>query len=169
MLNEYFELVVEVVFRFEGTVDKFMGDEIMVIWGAPISHNDDPIRAVRAALDIHRELAKFNATRLAERKSEIKIGIGINTGSLVAGYIGSTRAMSYSVIGDTVNTASRLCAAAKAGQILISENTLGLSDDIFHLEELGVIHAKGKFNPIQIFNVRGEKSAALPPLCPPQN
>jgi adenylate cyclase len=169
MLNEYFELVVEVVFRFEGTVDKFMGDEIMVIWGAPVSHNDDPIRAVRAALDIHTELAKFNATRLAEGKSEIKIGIGINTGSLVAGYIGSTRAMSYSVIGDTVNTASRLCAAAKAGQILISENSLGLSGDIFQLEELGAIQAKGKFNPIRIFNVRGEKSAALPLLRPPQN
>jgi adenylate cyclase len=160
---------VEGVFRFEGTVDKFMGDEIMVIWGAPISHPDDPIRAVRAALDIHKELAEFNAARLAEHKPSIKIGIGINTGSLVAGYIGSTRAMSYSVIGDTVNTASRLCAAAQAGQILISENTVERIGDIFHLEELDMIHAKGKFNPLRVFNVRGEKTAASAHVCLPQN
>jgi adenylate cyclase len=169
MLNEYFELVVEVVFRFEGTVDKFMGDEIMVLWGAPISHADDPIRAVRAALEIHTELSSFNANRLAENKPEIKIGIGINTGSLVAGYIGSTRAMSYSVIGDTVNTASRLCAAAQAGQILVSENTWQFTDDTFNLEELEQIHAKGKFNPIRVFNVTGDKTAPSAPEPPPQN
>jgi adenylate cyclase len=161
MLNEYFELVVEVVFRYEGTVDKFMGDEIMVIWGAPISHSDDPARAVLAAIDIQNELEKFNCTRLAEKKSDIKIGIGINTGSLVAGYIGSTRAMSYSVIGDTVNTASRLCAAAKAGQVLISEPTLKRIGDLFLVEELSAVNAKGKFNPIRVFNVNGKKDAGL--------
>ncbi|MGD2270200.1 MAG: adenylate/guanylate cyclase domain-containing protein [Desulfobacterales bacterium] len=157
MLNEYFEMVVESVFRYEGTVDKFMGDEIMLIWGAPLTHEDDPIRAVRAALEIKTELVKFNHQRMSENKEEISIGIGINTGSLVAGYIGSTQAMSYSVIGDSVNTAARLCAAAKKGQILISENTLNQLGDGFEIAEIEPLQAKGKFNPIRVYNVIGLK------------
>jgi adenylate cyclase len=157
MLNEYFEMVVESVFRYEGTVDKFMGDEIMVIWGAPLTHDDDPIRAARAALEIKAELVKFNHQRMSENKEEISIGIGINTGSLVAGYIGSTQAMSYSVIGDSVNTAARLCAAAKKGQILISENTLNQLGDGFEVAEIEPLQAKGKFNPIRVYNVIGTK------------
>lgn len=159
MLNEYFEMVVESVFRYEGTVDKFMGDEIMVIWGAPLTHDDDPIRAVRAALEIRAELVEFNNKRISENKEEISIGIGINTGSLVAGYIGSTQAMSYSVIGDSVNTAARLCAAAKKGQILISENTLNQLGDGFEVAEIEPLQAKGKFNPIRVYNVMGAKEA----------
>ena len=154
MLNEYFEMV---VFRYEGTVDKFIGDEIMVIWGAPVSHEDDPVRSVRAALAIHEELKTFNQKRILEGKQAIPIGIGINTGTLVAGYIGSSQTMSYSVIGDTVNTASRLCGAAKAGQIIISENTFGLVQDVFDVEKIEAIHAKGKFNPLKVYNVTGEK------------
>ncbi|MGA8240971.1 MAG: adenylate/guanylate cyclase domain-containing protein [Desulfobacterales bacterium] len=161
MLNEYFEIVVAVVFRYEGTVDKFMGDEIMVIWGAPIAHGDDPARAVRAALAIQAELEKFNRNRQAENKPAIKIGVGINTGALVAGYIGSSQTMSYSVIGDTVNTASRLCAAAKAGQIIISENSRNCVEDHFELVEIEAVRAKGKFNPIRAFTVVRELSPRL--------
>ena len=161
MLNEYYEVIVEVVFRHEGTVDKFIGDEMMVIWGAPVAHEDDPVRAVRSALEIHSELAEFNKKRLAVGKQEIKIGIGINTGNLVAGYIGSTRTMSYSVIGDTVNTASRLCAAAKAGQVVISENTFKKINDSFAVDEIDAIRAKGKNEPIRVFNVLKEKNPVL--------
>jgi adenylate cyclase len=89
MLYEYFEMAVEIVFRHEGTVDKFVGDEIMVLWGAPVNHEDDPARAVRAALEIQSALVEFNQTREAEGQLPIHIGIGINTGDLVAGYIGS--------------------------------------------------------------------------------
>lgn len=161
MLNEYFEVIVEVVFRHEGTVDKFIGDEMMVIWGAPVSHDDDPVRAVRSALEIHAELAEFNKERLAAGKQEINIGIGINTGSLVAGYIGSTRTMSYSVIGDTVNTASRLCSAAKAGQIVISENTFEKINNSFAVDEIEAIQAKGKNKPIRVYNVLKEKNPVM--------
>lgn len=153
MLNEYFEMVVAVVFRYEGTVDKFMGDEIMVIWGAPVAHSDDPARAVRAALAIEAELQKFNRNRQAENKAVIKIGIGINSGALVAGYIGSSQTMSYSVIGDTVNTAARLCAAAKEGQIIISGNSRDCLNNHFELVEIEAVRAKGKFNPIRAFTV----------------
>jgi adenylate cyclase len=159
ILNEYYEMVVEIVFRHEGTVDKFIGDAIMVIWGAPVLHADDPIRAVGAALEINAALVEFNNKQAAEGKQEIRIGVGINTGNLVAGYIGSTLTMSYSVIGDTVNTASRLCGAAKEGQILISENTLKHLNDQFEVSEIDPVHAKGKFNPIRIFNIRGWKDS----------
>ena len=157
MLNEYFEIVVATVFRHEGTVDKFMGDEIMVIWGAPVDHSDDPIRAVRAALEIKTELKRFNHNRAAENKPVVKIGIGINTGTLVAGYIGSSQTMSYSVIGDTVNTASRLCAAAKEGQILIAENTHNSLGGLFETVEIEPVRAKGKYEPIRVFNVVSER------------
>jgi class 3 adenylate cyclase len=155
MLNEYYEIIVAVVFRHEGTVDKFMGDEIMVIWGAPVAHPDDPVRAVRAALEIQHELSEFNRRRRSQGFEEITIGVGINTGTLVAGYIGSSQTMSYSVIGDTVNTASRLCSAAQPGQIIISENTHRHIADGFEAVELEPIRAKGKFNPIRVYNVLG--------------
>lgn len=128
MLNEFFELMVDAAFRYEGTVDKFVGDQIMVV-GAPVIHRDDPVRAVRAALEMQKAVAAYSAARRNKGQPEIRIGVGINTGELVAGYIGSTQTMSYSVIGDEVNTASRLCAAAGPGEILLSENTfLGLQE-----------------------------------------
>ena len=154
MLNEYYEKIVDIVFAHEGTVDKFIGDEIMVIWGAPVSHDDDAARAIRAAVDIRQELIDFNRQRLAQGKREIKIGIGINTGKVVAGYIGSSQTMSYSVVGDTVNTASRLCSAARADQIIISEFTNAETKGLFPTEELDPLKAKGKFNPLKVYNVQ---------------
>jgi adenylate cyclase len=157
MLNEYYEVLVEVVFRHEGTVDKFIGDEMMVIWGAPVVHDDDPQRAVMAALEMKTALVEFNRKGLVSGRPEIKFGIGINTGNLMAGYIGSSHTMSYSVIGDTVNTASRLCSAAQPDQILISENTWRQIKHRFDANPLGEIHAKGKFKPVNAFAVTGER------------
>ncbi len=153
MLNEYFEAVVEIVFRYEGTVDKYIGDAIMVNWGAPVAHDDDPLRAVRAALDIRSMLAEFNQRREKQGKQPIHVGIGINTGTLVAGYIGSTQTMSYSVIGDTVNTAARLCSIARPGQIIISDSTYRHIQDCFAVDRIAPILLKGKQVPIQTFNV----------------
>lgn len=157
LLNEYYEVLVEVVFGHEGTVDKFIGDEMMVIWGAPVVHDDDPHRAVMAALDMKMALSEFNRKSLDTGRPEIKFGIGINTGDLMAGYIGSSHTMSYSVIGDTVNTASRLCAAAQPDQILISENTWNRVKGRFDATPLGKVLAKGKVNPVNAFAVIGEK------------
>jgi adenylate cyclase len=157
MLNEYFEVMVEIAFKHEGTVDKFVGDEIMVLWGAPVIHADDPARAVRAALDMQAALVEFNRTRESEGLPPIQIGIGINTGELVAGYIGSTRTMSYSVIGDSVNTAARLCSAAKAGQVILAETTYEHVRDDFELVALEPIKAKGKSKPLPIYNATGAK------------
>jgi adenylate cyclase len=156
MLNEHFELLVEAAFCYEGTVDKFVGDQIMVVWGAPIAHPDDPARAVRAALDMHKALEDYNATLNMKGRPEIKIGIGINTGELVAGYIGSTQTMSYSVIGDEVNTASRLCSVAEAGHTLVSENTFLCIHDSFNVVELPPVKVKGKSKPVRVYRVIGE-------------
>ncbi|PIE67667.1 MAG: hypothetical protein CSA23_02515 [Deltaproteobacteria bacterium] len=153
MLNEYYEALVEVVFRHEGTVDKFIGDAMMVIWGAPVTHADDPHRAVQAALEIKEALADFNRAGLKIGRPRIAVGIGINTGNLMAGYIGSSRTMSYSVIGDTVNIASRLCSAARPDQILVSENTWNQVKDQFEAVSLGQIQAKGKFQPVNAYAV----------------
>lgn len=160
MLNDYYETLVDVIFKHEGTIDKFIGDGIMVIWGAPVTHPNDPTRAVNAALDIHKALEDFNFTRISQGHAPIEVGIGINTGEVVAGYIGSNRTMSYSVIGDTVNTASRLCSGARPGEILISEYTQHIVQNHFVLKEKAPVQAKGKKHAIKAYCVTGRKGSS---------
>lgn len=157
MLNEYFERMVELIFKHEGTLDKFVGDEIMALYGAPVAHPDDPRRAVQTALEMLVSLAEFNEERKAQGKVPVQIGIGINTGHVVAGYLGSSKALEYTVIGDVVNTGARLCSAASAGQILISENTYSRVSEFFDVEELPPVKAKGKANALKVYAVLGEK------------
>jgi adenylate cyclase len=157
MLNEYFEQMVELVFRYEGTLDKFVGDEIMALYGSPVTHADDPIRAVRTALDMLQVLSEWNALRASQGKVPVVIGIGINTGEVVAGYLGSSKALEYTVIGDSVNTGARLCSAAQAGQILVSEDTEKHLNGLFDLQEQPPIPLKGKSRPLRIYAVIGEK------------
>ena len=159
LLNEYYEEMVDIAFRYEGTVDKFIGDAMMVIWGAPVAHPDDPLRAVQAAIEMQAEVVRFNQRRANPNARDIQIGIGINTGNLVAGYIGSSQTMSYSVIGDTVNTAARICAVAKPNQIIISEKTRQAIGQQFEVERLEAIHFKGKYNPVKVFNVIAPQQA----------
>ncbi len=160
MLNEYFEEMVNTIFKYEGTLDKFMGDGIMALWGAPARHPDDPIRAVQSALDQMDELGKFNRRRQGLNQPPLAIGIGIHTGPLVAGYVGSSKALSYTVIGDTANTSARLCGIATPGQILVSEGTLSRLSNRFEVEELAPAQLKGKEKPLRIFNVKREKPTA---------
>ncbi|MBN2196814.1 MAG: FHA domain-containing protein [Polyangiaceae bacterium] len=155
MLNDYFEQMVEILFTFEGTLDKFMGDGIMALWGAPVAHPDDPIRSVSCALDQMSALARFNHLRGEQGHPPLCMGIGIHTGPLVAGYIGSSKALSYTVIGDTANTSARLCGIAAAGQIIVSEATLARLKNKFEHEELPPAQLKGKEKPFRVFNIRG--------------
>jgi adenylate cyclase len=157
MLNEFFELMVEVGFRHEGTVANFIGDMIMLVWGAPVFHHDDPVRAVQAAVEMREVLAEFNRTRRDKGLPQIGVGVGINTGELMAGYLGSTRTMTYSVIGDPVNVASRLCSLAKQDQILISEYTRATVSDHFETTEIPTVKVKGRSAPIKIYEVAGRK------------
>lgn len=154
-LNEYFERMVEIVFRYEGTLDKFIGDEMMVLFGAPVAHRDDPVRAVQAALEMQKAMAGLNEQHVAHGLPPFQIGIGINTGEVVAGYIGSSQAMEYTVIGDPVNTCSRLCSIAEPSQILISEGTLDKLGEKFDIRELPESVVKGKSRPVRTFEVVG--------------
>jgi adenylate cyclase len=157
MLNEYFEQMVEIIFKYEGTLDKFVGDEIMAIFGAPVSHPDDAYRAVKVAVEQVAVLEEWNRVRVADGEPAIHIGIGINTGGVVAGYLGSSKALEYTVIGDVVNTASRLCSVANPGDILISDSTYALVKDYFEAQELSPTLVKGKANALQVYKVLGEK------------
>jgi adenylate cyclase len=159
MLNEYFEVMVEVLFRFEGTLDKFVGDEIMGLFGAPLALKDAPLQAVVCAVEMHKALMEFNRTRLAERQEPIRIGIGINTGNVVTGAIGTSRAIQYTAVGDPVNTASRLCSLAKPGEILISENTMKRVAAKVEAQALPPVRVKGKNDELRIFSVNGMKGS----------
>jgi adenylate cyclase len=161
LLNEYFELMVETIFKYEGTLDKFMGDGIMAFWGAPMTHPDDAVRSVQCALDQMEALGRFNRKRIEGGNPPLAVGMGIHTGPLVAGYVGSSRAMSYTVIGDTANTSARLCGIALAGQVIVSEYTLARLGPRFEVEELPPAHLKGKEKPLRIFNIKREKPSAV--------
>jgi adenylate cyclase len=157
LLNDYFEQMVETIFKYDGTLDKFMGDGIMAFWGAPVHHPDDAIRSVSCALEQMTVLAKFNRRRQELGESPLAIGIGIHTGPLVAGYVGSSKALSYTVIGDTANTSARLCGVAATGQVLVSEATHALIESYFDFEELPSATLKGKEKPLRVFNVVRER------------
>jgi adenylate cyclase len=155
MLNEYFEIMVDIIFQHEGTLDKFVGDEIMAVWGAPVQQDDHTERAVRAALDMMKALDDFNRFRVANGEEAIRVGLGINCGEVVAGYMGSTRTLSYTVIGDTVNTASRLCGHAGPGEIIVSDPVLHALGGRIQYEERSAASLKGKSRPVPIYRVTG--------------
>jgi len=161
MLNEYFEPMVETLFKYEGTLDKFMGDGIMAFWGAPIQHKDDAVRCVQCGLDQMEVLGRFNRERMGEGKPPLAVGIGIHTGPGVVGYVGSSKALSYTVIGDTANTSARLCATALAGQIVVSETTLARLGGRFEFEEIEPRSLKGKEKAMRRFNIVREKPSAV--------
>jgi adenylate cyclase len=160
LLNEYFENMVETIFKYDGTLDKFMGDGIMAFWGAPVSRPDDAMRSVHCALEQMEVLGKFNRKRLEQNHPPLAIGMGLHTGPVVVGYVGSSKALSYTVIGDTANTSARLCGVALAGQIIVTEGTYGRLQNRFEVEELPPAHLKGKEKPTRIFNVKREKLSA---------
>jgi adenylate cyclase len=169
MLNEYFELMVETLFKYEGTLDKFMGDGIMALWGAPVATKDDPVRAVQCALEQMEVLRAFNARRHAQRIPPLEIGIGIHTGPVVAGYIGSSKALSYTVIGDTANTSARLCGAAGAGEILVSAPVIERLNGRFDYKELPPLQLKGKEKPFRCFAIQRSRFAVSVPVAPPSS
>jgi adenylate cyclase len=160
LLNEYFEQMVETIFKYEGTLDKFMGDGIMAFWGAPVTQPDDPLRSVHCALEQMDVLGRFNRRRVELDQPALAIGMGLHTGPLVAGYVGSSKALSYTVIGDTANTSARLCGVALAGQIIITESTLSRLNNRFEVDELPPAYLKGKEKAVRLFNVKREKLSA---------
>jgi adenylate cyclase len=154
-LNEYFEVMVEVLFRHSGTLDKFVGDEIIGLFGAPIELADAPFKAICCALDMLKSLREFNRTREAEQQPPIHIGIGINTGKVITGAIGSTRALQYTAIGDPMNVASRLVNLARQGEVIISDATFQRVRDRVDAVQLPPVMVKGKAEEQKTFRVTG--------------
>ncbi len=153
LLNRYFSTVSEIIFRHGGTLDKYIGDGLMALFGAPYITELDAVQAVRAGVEMQRAMPLFNEKLRAESLPEIAIGIGINTGAAIVGYIGSETRLDYTAIGDTVNTAARLEGLAQPGQIVISENTMQALDESFTLRSLGTEKLKGKNVNLRIAEV----------------
>jgi adenylate cyclase len=154
-LNQYFSRMVEVVFHHKGTVDKFVGDMVMALFGAPLDDSDHAEHAVQAAIAMVRELGALNRTWAAEGRPQLDIGIGVNSGDMIAGNIGSSAIMSYTVIGDNVNLGSRLESLNKEyrTRIIISDATRSRLHAEYSIRPLGDVIVKGKTRPVAIFEV----------------
>jgi adenylate cyclase len=164
MLNEYFTEMVELVFEYNGILDKYIGDAIMAVFGTPFPSLEDADNAVKVAIRMQQVLAALNQRRRVQGRPEFEIRIGVNSGDVVAGNIGSARRMDYTVIGDGVNIAARLESANKqlGTSILISGSTRDLLRGEYRLRELDLIGIKGKVEPLPLLEVRGLASEAIP-------
>jgi adenylate cyclase len=151
IINEYLTLQTDKVFKWEGLLDKFVGDCVMAVYGVPFPKDDDSYRAVRTAMDIRDSALKLNEIRSKRGQHIVHIGIGVNTGDVVSGNMGSPQKMDYTVIGDNVNLAARLEANAPGGRIYVSESTFLETRDRIEYNECEPIMVKGKKDPVKIF------------------
>ena len=162
LLSDYFSEMVEIVFEHGGTLDKFIGDAVMALWGAPIAHADDTDRALAAAVAMQRSLVALNARWASAGRQQIGVGIGINYGEAFAGNIGSHRRLEYTVIGDAVNTAARLCKNAEAGEILVGSTFREVVRRKDWFEPVPGMTMRGKTNVVDVWRVRPDAVHPLP-------
>ncbi|MFQ6056109.1 MAG: adenylate/guanylate cyclase domain-containing protein, partial [Methanosarcinales archaeon] len=157
LLNEYFTMMVNTIIRYEGTIDKFIGDGILTIFGAPIRHKDHAQRAIDAAIAMQDELVIFNRLREKEGKTPIRVGMAINTGEAIVGNIGSELKMEYTVIGDTVNVASRVEELNKqfGTEILITHNVYTNATKSLNVKKLTPTALRGRKDLIQLYELKG--------------
>jgi PAS domain S-box-containing protein len=157
MLNEYFESMVEAIFKHKGTLDKYIGDAIMAVFGSPLPLEDHAWKAIQTALEMRQRLAIFNQHRQEKNQIPIRIGIGINSGTVISGNIGSSKRMEFTAIGDGVNLSSRLEGTSKqyGCDIVISENTYNICSDQIVVRELDRIRVKGKRESVSIYELIG--------------
>jgi adenylate cyclase len=162
MLNEYFNVMVEIVFTHDGFLNKFIGDALMAVYNVPIDQNEPELRAVRTALQMISALDELNQQRAERGQFALKIGIGINTGPVVSGNIGHMKRLEYTVIGDTVNLAQRIESQTKVSgmPILISESTYRVVAPEVTAQALPPVKVKGKQEPVALYAVTGMRSAS---------
>ena len=153
-LNEYFSEMIDIVFKHNGTLDKIIGDELMIVFGAPLSSDDDTERALNTAIEMQNKISDLNKVRKKRKEPPILVGAGINKGQVVSGNIGSRDMMDYTVVGDTVNLGSRLCSAASAGEIIVSGRVKNSTEQLFSFKELKPIRVKGKKDKIDVYQVK---------------
>jgi class 3 adenylate cyclase/tetratricopeptide (TPR) repeat protein len=155
--NDCMKELIDAVYQYEGMVDKFIGDCIMAVFGAPIALEDDAERALRATLAMRERLEVFNRKWIVKLKEPLALHIGINSGTVIAGNVGNDLRMSYTVMGDTVNVASRLESAAIRGQIFVSQSTHRLTHGAFTFRALEPIRVKGKSDLLTVYELLGAK------------
>ena len=155
--NDCMKELIDAVYQYEGMVDKFIGDCIMAVFGAPIALEDDAERALRATLAMRERLEAFNRKWIDKLKEPLALHIGINSGTVIAGNVGNDLRMSYTVMGDTVNVASRLEGAATRGQIFVSQSTHRLTHGAFTFRTLEPIRVKGKSDLLTVYELLGAK------------
>jgi class 3 adenylate cyclase len=155
MVNQAFELMSAAVYRYEGTIAQLQGDALLAFFGAPLAHEDDPERAVRAALDMVAATDEFAAELKAARGIDFRIRAGINSGPVMVGNVGSDLRYEYTALGDAVNVAARMQTAAEPGTVVITDRTLRLIAGTFDVDDLGEIEVKGKAEPIHAYRVTG--------------
>lgn len=155
MLNEYFELMVETIFENKGTLDKFIGDAIMAVFGSPLPLEEHEWMSVQTAVAMRNRLAEYNQLRKKQNLKPLRIGIGINSDEVIGGHIGSSKRMEFTVIGDGVNLASRLEGTTKlyGCDIIISEQTYSACADKLHVREVDFVKVKGRSEPVGIYEV----------------
>lgn len=155
-LNGYWKNTVDIIMEQEGTIDKFHGDGVCVIFGAPQLHVDDALRAVRTAWKLVQNVESMNKIREVQRKIPIQIGIGIHSGEVIAGHIGSERRMDYTVVGDVVNVAARIEELNKkfGTKILLSDNVYEKVEDYVHVKTITLAHLRGHKRPILVHTLR---------------
>ena len=159
MINEAFDLMSRAVFRYEGTIAQLQGDAMLAFFGAPVAHEDDPERAILAALDMVEATDEFARQLRATQNVGFRIRAGINSGPVMVGNVGSDLRFEYTALGDAVNVAARMQTAAEPGTVLITEMTRRLTGDAFDVDDLGGIEVKGKSEPVHAYRVVGRKSA----------
>jgi len=159
LINEAFDQMSQAVFRYEGTIAQLQGDAMLAFFGAPIAHEDDPERAVRAALDMVAMVDEFARQLKAAQNITFRIRAGVNTGPVVVGNVGSDLRYEYTALGDAMNIAARMQAAAEPGTVIITDHTLRFVADAFDVEDLGGLTVKGKSEPVHAYRVIGAKTA----------
>ncbi|MBF0212176.1 MAG: tetratricopeptide repeat protein [Magnetococcales bacterium] len=158
IMNGCMKMLADIVHRYEGYVDKFIGDCIMALFGAPMTHENDPELALRAALDMQKEMEEYNVRLQGRIESPLTLHTGINSGMVIAGGVGSDKKMEYTVMGDTVNLAARLESLAKHGQTFVSGYTYNLTRHLFEFVRHDPIKVKGKKDPVAVYEVIRPKS-----------
>ncbi len=155
LLNDFYTLMIETVSKHDGSLQKFLGDAVLAVFGAPIAHPDHAARAVLTALDMRAAVADLAKRRREQGLAPFEVGIGVSLGEVVAGTVGTEERMEYTVIGDSVNVASRLQDRAKAGSILLSGRTYDAVRDLVDAKALGALKVKGKEAEVEVYEVRG--------------
>ncbi|HZY40886.1 MAG TPA: adenylate/guanylate cyclase domain-containing protein, partial [Anaerolineae bacterium] len=162
LINDLMSRLVECVHRYGGMVDKFTGDGLMAVFGAPIAHENDPELAVRAALDMQKAATEFESIARAQLGAPLQIRIGVNSGPVVAGVLGTQQQAAYTVLGETVNLAARLQSAARPGGVLVSARVYQQTRAFFNFQTAGTVQIKGFDQPIVVYEAIGDRSEPLP-------